>query len=154
MARYIAESILELRTAEITELSDEVIREYLVDLRNYKIKYIEEARNDSSVLYNPPNFSNYVQQRIIPNIKRLSGTINTPFEEYKDSHSSKIDIEYNSINKVIDIKAMGNYRRARVFVEVKIEPPKVIDDGFDKYNLPKINILPINIVQYYQTFGI
>ncbi len=153
-ANYIVESNLDLKIMEITEISDKCINEYLLDLRNYKIKYIEERQKDASLPYDPPRFSTYINDIVIPDVENLSGTIYDPFEEYKDKHSFHADIKYNYSNKVVDITAVGTYRRARVFINVKLELPKAIENGVDEYNLPKINILPVNIIEYYQTFGV
>lgn len=151
-ANYITESILELKIAEINELSEEVIMEYLLDLKQYKSRYIELSEDEYSS-YNPPKFSTYIRQKIIPNAKKISGTINNPFEEYDDNHYFKINVEYDNDDDLINIKAEGSYRRARTFIRAKLELPKSIEYGIDEYNLPKIKILSINIVQYYQVLG-
>jgi len=151
-ANYISESILELKITEVMELSDEIIMEYLLDLQSYKVEYLKNI--DPSIKYDPPNFSIYVAQKIIPNIKKIGGSKNNPFEEYENDHYYKIDIDYDSSEKVVNITSMGRYNRARRFIKVKLELPKVIDNGFDEYNLPKVSILPINIVEYYHTIGL
>ncbi len=153
-ANYIAESLLELNIMEINEISDKVIKEYLTDLKGYKSEYIRLVQNDPSVIYDPPLFSKYISQSFIPIIKQLSGTTNRPFEEYEDNHYFKIDIKYDSIYNVINIKAEGSYQRARVFINVKLDPPQSVDVGFDEYNLPQIRISSIDIIEYYQSFGI
>lgn len=153
-ANYIAESILEFNIMQINEISDKVIMEYLSDLKAYKSQYIKLVQDNPWVIYDPPLFSKYISQSFIPSIKELSGTTNRPFEEYEDDHYFKINIEYDSIYNVINIKAEGSYKRARVFINVKLDPPKSEDIGFDQYNLPKISISSIDIIEYYQSFGI
>lgn len=153
-ANYISESILELKIMQIMELSDEIIMEYLLDLQNYKKEYLKDININSSTKYDPPKFSIYVQQKIILNIKDLGGNKSNPFEEYENDHYYKIDIEYDSNEKVINITSIGRYNRARRFIKAKLELPKIIDNGFDEYNLPKVSILPVNIVEYYQTIGL
>ncbi|QUH20683.1 hypothetical protein [Alkaliphilus sp. B6464] len=153
-ANYISESILELKIMQIMELSDRVIIEYLLDLQKYKKEYIKDINNNPSVKYDPPKFSIYVEQKIIPNIKKLGSNENNPFEEYEDDHYYKIDIEYDSGEKVINITSTGIYNRARRFIKAKLELPKIIENGFDEYNLPKVSILPVSIVEYYQTIGL
>lgn len=153
-ANYISESILELKIMQIMELSDEIIMEYLLDLQNYKKEYLKDINSNSSTKYDPPKFSIYVEQKIIPNIKNLGGNKSNPFEEYENDHYYKIDIEYDSNEKIINITSIGRYNRARRFIKAKLELPKIIDNGFDEYNLPKVSILPVNIVEYYQTIGL
>lgn len=152
-ANYISESITELKIMEITELYHETISEYLMDLKRYKIEYIKAASIDPYINYNPPNFSTYIQ-RSIPHIKKLSSDGINTFKEYEDDHYYKIEIDYDSSKKVINITSMGRYNRARRFIKVKLEIPKVIDCGLDEYNLPKVGILSVNIVEYYHTIGL
>lgn len=152
-AGYIVESILELKIMEIMELSDEVINDYLFDLQTYKIKYIE-TNNNSPTPYNPPNFLNYIEQNMIPNIEKLSESENNLFEEYKAAHYFKVDIKCDPNEEFIDITSIGKYNQARKFINVKLELPKIIDNGIDEYKLPRIAIYPMNVVEYYQTFGL
>lgn len=152
-AGYIAESILELKIANIMELSHEVINKYLLDLQTYKIEYIEKTKEIPHIPYNPPNFANYIRLGIILDIKTLSETTDNPFEEYKDNHYYKIDIKSDSNEEFINITATGRYNKARKFINVKLELPKIIENGFDEHSLPRIAIYPMNIVEYYQTVG-
>jgi len=150
-ANYISESILEVKIVEIMKFSDVVINEYLLDLQRYKIEFL---KGDQDTEYNPPKFSNYATQKIIPYIKKIGGSENSSFKEYEHDHYYKIDVNYDSIKKVVNITSLGRYKRARKFINANLELPKVIDNGFDEYNLPKVSILPINIVEYYHTIGL
>jgi len=150
-ANYISESILEVKIVEIMKFSDVVINEYLLDLQRYKIEYL---KGDQDIEYDPPKFSNYATHKIIPYIKKIGGSENSSFKEYEKDHYYKIDINYDSIKKVVNITSLGRYKRARKFINANLELPKVIDNGFDEYNLPKVSILPINIVEYYHTIGL
>lgn len=151
-AAYIAESILELKTNEIILLCDGFINDYLLDLQNYKIAYIEIIDDNPAIQYNPPDFSNYMHENISLNINQLKESTNNPFEEYKDDHYLKVDIEYDSDEECINIKSMGRYKRARKFINVKLELPIIMESGVDENKLPKISILPIKVIEYYQTF--
>lgn len=153
-ANYISESILELKIMEIMSLSDEVIMKYLLDLQKYKLNYIKDIENDLIIEYEPPNFSTYIQKNFIPKIKKLGNSKSNPFEEYDNDHYYEIEIVYDSNEKVINITSMGRYNRARRFIKAKLDIPKAVDYGIDEYNLPKVNILPVDIVEYYRTIGL
>lgn len=152
-ANYISESILDLTIVEIEGLSHKAIKDYLLDLKSYKEEYLQQIHENPGSLYNPPNFSAYITQNLIPEIRKLGYSKSNPFAEYEEKHSYKVEIEYNSKEKLIHITATGVYNRARRFIKATLELPQVMDSGLDEYNLPKVSISPVNIVEYYQTFG-
>ena len=134
-AGYIIESILELKIEEIMELCDRTVNDYLVDLDTYNTEYIEIV--DDNVLYSPPGFSSYVAGLAF-NIKNLSEWGNNPFDEYKEKHYYKVDIECDLSKNCIDIVSMGEYRQARKFINVELELPTIESNGDDGYGLPQI----------------
>ena len=115
------------------------------------MEYIENA--DNNILYNPPNFRDYIESSI-PNINKLSELANNPFEGYKERHSYEIDIKCDIDNNCINIKSKGEYRRARKFINVDLGFPIATESGIDEHGLPKITISPVKVIKYYQTLVI
>lgn len=148
-ASYIVESVLELKIAEIIDLCDQAIDDYLKDLETYNAQYI--INPDEYITHNPPRLSSYIAN-ISTNIENLSESVNNPFEEYEDQHSYKIKIEHHLNENYIFINSKGEYREARRFIDVKIDLPATIDQGLDEHGLPITTILPAEVIQYYQTF--
>lgn len=153
-ANYLAESIVELKLAEILQLSEEVIKKYRIDLYRYKVEYLLLIYQGFDKRYNPPVFADYVKRELLPQIKELSSSENNPFEDYLEDHHYKIKIQYDTRQNVIMMEAMGRYKRARRFIYVKLSLPQSMDNGLDEYDLPRISIISPHIVGYYRTIGL
>ena len=135
-----------------------------VDLQTYNIGYIETVDlrpcdmgyteiADSNILCSPSDFCNYMAD-LISDIEDLSGWETNPFEEYKERHYYRVDIECDLKENRIDITSGGEYRRARKFINVELELPRIINEGDDKSDLPGIVISPAKVIRYYQTIGL
>jgi hypothetical protein len=163
-AGYIVESILELKIEEIMKLCNQATDNYLADLQAYNMEYIETVGlqtydmgyaqvADNNVLCSPPDFCDYIAD-LISDIEDLSGWETNPFEEYKERHYYRVDIECDLKENRIDITSGGEYRRARKFINVELELPRIINEGDDKSDLPGIVISPAKVIRYYQTIGL
>lgn len=153
-ANYLAESIVELKLAEILQLSEEVIEAYRIDLYRYKSEHLLSIRDGFDKKYNPPTFVDYVKREFLPQIKELSSSENNPFEDYLEDHHYRIKIQHDTGQNVIMIEAMGRYNRARRFIHVKLALPQAMDNGLDEYDLPRISITSPNILGYYRAIGL
>ncbi len=163
-AGSIVESILELKIEEIMKLCNQATDNYLADLQAYNMEYIETVGlqtydmgyaqvADNNVLCSPPDFCDYIAD-LISDIEDLSGWETNPFEEYKERHYYRVDIECDLKENRIDITSGGEYRRARKFINVELELPRIINEGDDKSDLPGIVISPAKVIRYYQTIGL
>lgn len=150
-AGYIIESVLELKIEEIMKLCDQAINDYLTDLQTYNMGCVETA--EGYILHNPPSFHDYIVNLAF-DIEGLSGSANNLFEEYKEKHYYKVDIECNLNKNCVNITSRGEYKRARKFINVELELPTITNEGDDEYGLPKIAVSPAKVIRYYQTLGL
>ena len=150
-ADYIVESVLELKINEIMELCTETVDNYLADLQKYDTEYMEN--DDCNFLYSPPDLYNYITS-LIPDVEKLSETVDNPFEEYSGKHSYGVDIKCNLNQNSISIVSKGEYNRARKFVKVEMRLPTIIHEDFDENGLPETTVLPAEVTKRYQTFGL
>lgn len=148
-ANYIAESILELKIEELLDLCNGAVDSYLKDFHQYNMQFSGQANN--YVFYSLPDFYNYINA-IIPYVEGLSQWESNPFAEYKEDHYYEIIIQACLRDNYIHLIASGQYGNARSFIDVVIQLPVLINRGQDENGLPIEDILPAEVVKYYQTF--
>ena len=152
---YLAESAIDEVLNTIYGTTEDIINQYLIDLKEYKVQYIMDKNNDkgSDIRYNPPAFNNYMYIGLISKLNSLKYENKNPFEEYSKVHSYKIEAKYEASNKII-INVVGSYESARKFIRVELCMPELIEDGKDHYNLPNVKIRSMYIKSKYQTLGV
>ncbi|QXM06010.1 hypothetical protein [Crassaminicella indica] len=150
-AYYLGEAALNKTVFKINNAADKVIRNYLLELKNYKINYIKNKIIDKNT-YHPPVFSTYLQAHLLSQIASFNEKVKKPFSYYAHDHAYNIRVSYNLQNNRIDILTMGIYNGAKKFIYAQVKLPHVCNNGVDKYNLPKIKITPIILEESYLTF--
>ncbi|WP_157047249.1 hypothetical protein [Alkaliphilus metalliredigens] len=156
-AYYLAESAIDITTYELLIMSEQAIFYFLTDLQSYKIQYILEGEEGDTILlkdYHPPILENYLEDKVVDHLSIIERRITQPFEEYHASHYYEILIEGVSLStNHIQMMGIGSYDEARRFIKFVVQLPEVIEVGVDALGLPEIEVVPLRVVSYYQTFG-
>ena len=150
-ANYSSETAVDEAIIDIYEHMDAIIMNYLEDLREYKINYIESL----SILgiepdYSPPNFDSYLKRDFINKISNLNKIVKNPFLGYIKEHEYSINIKYEKTEDVIYITGFGSYDNARKRIKAKVSMPRVVVIGHDAFGLEEIEIYPMEVISYFQ----
>lgn len=152
-AYYLAEMGIEAELRILTEAIDDIVLEYLEDLKDAKIAYLRSNMEETLAEgeYTPLQLDTYLQDHLIDVLETFNTIQNNIFEDYKQDHSYKISVEYDTESEVVIIKSVGIFNNARKQIMMDIKLPCTTIDGYDFYGLPKLKIHPIEILSYYQT---
>ena len=150
-ANYLAELAVDESIMMISQELDIIITQYLQDLKDYKINYLDNLiKKETSPSYYPPTLDNYLQIYFINRLSDFNQSVENPFLGYDHQHNYKTIFSYDKSQKRISIEGLGFYHNTRKRILVTMDMPKSISAGVDCFGLEKIQINPIKIVSYYQ----
>ncbi|SDK51792.1 hypothetical protein [Natronincola ferrireducens] len=154
-AYFLAESAMEEAYHEILILVDDVVVEYLEDLKEYKMDFINKMKEEEvhPNEYQPPQLGDYLQDRMLVNLAFYNKIVENPFHNYSPYHYYKRSFTYDSNHNTIVIEVVGVYNQARKFIRGEARLPIAYNKVKDRYNLPQVEVVSLEMISSYQTYG-
>ncbi|SES71216.1 hypothetical protein SAMN05660297_00348 [Natronincola peptidivorans] len=148
-AYYLVEAAFEETIFVVIESTNDIIVQYLEDIRTYKTNFQANSEENDLLEYTPPSLDDYMQSHFIYRLEDFNRLVENPFSNYPHPHSYKIIVNYDSEENILILEGVGIYNNARKRIQAKLMMPRAEVVGLDAFHLPKVEVNAIEIISYY-----